>query len=71
MRLAGKLLMFLVAIAMMSPAFGCSGGVGTTVADNKRTFNRVVDYEQRMLVDDILLFTQTNRTFRTSRWIID
>ena len=71
MRHAGKLLMVVFTVALMVSLLGCSGGVGTTVADNKRTFNRIVDYDTRMLVDDLMLFTLTDDVFRTSRWIID
>ena len=69
MRHLKKLLIVVFAVAAMWPVLGC--GVGTTMADNRRTFNRVVDYDARMLVDDIGLLMQTNRTLRTSRWVID
>ncbi|MFQ5429949.1 MAG: hypothetical protein ACE5E1_06525 [Phycisphaerae bacterium] len=69
MRHIKRLLLVVFAAAVMGPVLGC--GVGTTVADNRRTFNRVVDYDARMLVDDVSLFMQTNRTLRTSRWVID
>lgn len=71
MRIAKKLVALLLAIAVVGPVMGCSGGVGTSVADIRRSVRRVADYDARMLVDDIALFTQTDRTLRTSRWIID
>ncbi|MCG8409406.1 MAG: hypothetical protein MI923_29730 [Phycisphaerales bacterium] len=63
--------MIVFSVALTATLLGCSGGVGSTVEDNKRAFNRVVDYDMRMLVDDILLFTMTHDVHRTSRWIID
>lgn len=69
MKLAKKTVMLLLAFALIAPVIGC--GVGTTPADNKLKLARVVDYDGRMLVDDIALLLQTNRPLRTSRWIID
>ncbi|MBX3396928.1 MAG: hypothetical protein KF841_16355 [Phycisphaerae bacterium] len=65
-----KRLFALVFVAMLIvPTIGC--GVATTAADNQRTIRRIADYDSRMLVDDLALFLQTNRTLRTSRWVID
>lgn len=71
MKLFRKFLLVLFVTALTAPVVGCAGGVGTTRADSRRTFNRIVDYDQRMLADDLALFFQTNRTLRTSRWVID
>ncbi len=54
-------------LALLASA-GC--GVGSTRADNKRMFNRVADYDAHMMVDDLMLFSQTHRPFRGSRWVI-
>ena len=70
MRNARRLLLLVVAAITLAPLYGCCG-VGTTPAENRRTFCRVADYDSRMLVDDLALFAQTHRTLRTSRWIID
>lgn len=69
MRIARKMLLVVVAAMALSPMLGC--GVGTTWEENQRTIRRVADYDARMMVDDLGLFTQTHRTTRTSRWIID
>ncbi len=69
MTLAKKMVLLLLVIVLVGPILGC--GVGTTQADNKRAFNRVVGYDARMMVDDLALFWQTDRPLRPSRWVID
>lgn len=69
MKLAKRLFLFVFAALMAAPLLGC--GVGTTAEDNNRTLSRLIDYDARMLVDDLALLAQTNRTLRTSRWVID
>ena len=69
MRFAKYFLAVMLAIVVLAPVVGC--GVGTSMADSRRTLTRIIDYDARMLVDDIAVFTQTTRTFRTSRWVID
>jgi hypothetical protein len=65
-----KRLMLLVLVAALSvPVFGC--GVGSTPAENGRTIARIIDYDARMLRDDLALLAQLHRPLRTSRWIID
>lgn len=49
---------------------GCSGGVGRTSGEIDEDFRRVVEFDSRMLVDDISLFTQTEHPMRTSKWLI-
>lgn len=69
MKLAKRFFAVILAIVLFLPVAGC--GVGTSMADTRRTLTRIIDYDARMLLDDIGLFTQTTRTFRTSRWVID
>ncbi len=69
MKFAKSLFMLALAVAIVAPMLGCS--VGATAADNRRTIARIADYDVRMMVDDLALLTQTHRTLRTSRWIID
>ncbi len=69
MNFAKKLLMIVLLVAMMTPVIGC--GVGTNVAENTRTLDRIAYYDSRMLVDDVSLLMLTHRTLRTSRWVID
>ncbi len=71
MRHAGKILTLVFALSIAASVAGCSGGVGTTNEDVKRHFVRVVEYDQRMMVDDVATFCQTDRTFRGSRYILD
>jgi len=68
MRLIKVLLLVAIAAIVVAPMVGC--GVGTNMADTRRSFNRVANFDARELVDDIALFTQTNRPLRTSHWII-
>ena len=51
-------------------ASGCVG-VGTTKEDNKRKFDRVVQYDVQSMSDDLALFLQIQRPMRTNRWVID
>jgi hypothetical protein len=46
-------------------AAGCSG-IGTTPQQNLFTVGRVIDSDARMLNDDVMLATQTNRPWRGS-----
>ncbi len=69
MTIAKRILMVVLFVAATSQLFGC--GVGTTPAENRRAAARVIDYDSRMMVDDLALFTQLNRPHRSSRWIID
>lgn len=69
MKLAKKLAMLLLLIVLIGPVVGC--GVGTTPADNYQAAARTINYDARMMVDDINLFWQLNRPMRTSRWITD
>jgi hypothetical protein len=64
-----KLVLSVLAVLVVGPLVGC--GVGTTQEENNRTIARVIDYDARMMVDDLLLFSQLDRPLRTSRWIID
>ena len=67
--MAKKLLMLMLVVALSAPIIGC--GVGSTPTENNRNIARVVDYDARMMVDDLILFAQLHRPLRTSRWIID
>ena len=69
MRLVKTVLLIAIAAIVFAPVVGC--GVGTSMADTRRDFERVVGYDSRMMVDDIALFAQTDRPFRGSHWIID
>jgi hypothetical protein len=69
MTVAKKTLMLVLLAIILSPILGC--GVGSTQAENRRCASRVVDYDARMFVDDITLFSQLDRPFRGSRWVID
>ena len=69
MKIAKTTFLFVLGLVLASTIFGC--GVGTTQAENNRTIRRVVDYDARMMVDDLGVLTQTNRPARTSRWVID
>ncbi len=71
MSLTRKLMMLVFTVALAAPVLGCMGGVGSSAADSRRTLARIIDYDTRMLLDDIALLTQTHRTLRTSRWVID
>ncbi|MFO0973203.1 MAG: hypothetical protein U1A27_07180 [Phycisphaerae bacterium] len=57
----------LVAVAALGSG-GC--GVGTTANENWRTFQRVSDYDARMLGDDVRLLTETQRPWRGSRYAL-
>ncbi|HVP12616.1 MAG TPA: hypothetical protein VMV94_15680 [Phycisphaerae bacterium] len=70
MTFAKKMLMLVLIVVLAAPIFGC-GSVGATPAYNRRAASRVVDYDARMFVDDITLFSQLDRPFRGSRWVID
>lgn len=70
MKLTKKLLMVALLAALTVPAIGCAG-VGSTAAENRRAIARIVDYDARMLHDDLALAALTRRTLRTSRWVID
>jgi hypothetical protein len=67
--MAKKTLVLVLLMALTVPVLGC--GVGSTPADNRRAATRVVDYDARMLVDDLALFLQLRRPVRASRWVID
>ena len=69
MKRARKLLLATILLAMIAPLPGC--GVGTTKEDSKRTVQRSLKYDTRMLVDDLGLFAQVDRPLRTSRWVIE
>jgi hypothetical protein len=69
MTFAKKMLMLVLIAVLSAPIFGC--GVGSTQADNRRAAARVIDYDARMFVDDVMLFSQLDRPFRNSRWVID
>lgn len=69
MNFAKKVLMVVILASMIIPVVGC--GVGSTPEENSRTFSRVVDYDARMLVDDLQLLLQVDRPFRGSRWVLD
>ena len=69
MSFAKKMLMLVLLVALAAPVVGC--GVGTTPAENQRAFRRVVDYDARMMVDDLQVFLQIDRPVRNSRWVID
>ena len=69
MKFAKRVLMLVLLVALVAPVVGC--GVGSTQEENQRAFNRVVDYDARMMVDDLQLFLQIDRPFRNSRWVID
>jgi|CXWL01.1.fsa_nt_gi hypothetical protein len=69
MKLARKAVVLMLLVALVSPIFGC--GVGTSVAENNRSIRRVTELDSRMLVDDLLLFSEYNRPLRTTRWVTD
>ena len=69
MNFAKRVLMLVLLVALVAPVVGC--GVGSTPEENQRAFNRVVDYDARMMVDDLQVFLQIDRPFRNSRWVID
>jgi hypothetical protein len=69
MKLVKKAAVLLVLVTMISPIFGC--GIGTSVADNNRSIRRVTELDSRMMVDDLLLFSQYNRPLRTTRWVTE
>jgi hypothetical protein len=69
MTFAKKMLMLVLIVVISAPILGC--GVGSTPAEGQRCASRVVDYDARMFVDDITLFSQLDRPFRNSRWVID
>jgi hypothetical protein len=69
MKLAKIAFLFVLGAAFVSPIVGC--GVGTNQAESNRSIRRVVDYDARMMVDDLGTLTQTDRPFRGSKWIID
>lgn len=69
MYFAKRVLLLVLLVCLIAPVVGC--GVGSTPEENQRAFNRVVDYDARMLVDDVHLFLQVNRPLRNSRWVID
>lgn len=64
-----KALVLLLLAVLIAPVVGC--GVGTTPADHRQAAARVVDYDGRMLIDDLKLFMQIDRPLRNSRWVID
>ncbi|HWL94490.1 MAG TPA: hypothetical protein VNT79_13275 [Phycisphaerae bacterium] len=69
MKFAKRLMMMVLAVAIVAPMVGCS--VGATRQDNRRMLQRVARFDTLMLVDDIALFAQTNQVLRTSRWVVD
>jgi len=70
MNMVKRILMVVLVVVGTAQLFGCSG-VGKTHAEHRRTAARVVDYDARMMVDDVILFTQLDRPIRNSRWVID
>jgi len=69
MTFAKRLLVLVLLLALTVPMLAC--GVGSTPAENRRSALRVVDYDARMMVDDLALFMQIDRPLRNSRWVID
>jgi hypothetical protein len=69
MTMAKRILIVALIVVGTAQLFGC--GVGVTPAENRRAAARVVDYDARMMVDDVTLFTQLDRPIRNSRWVID
>jgi hypothetical protein len=69
MKFAKRIMMLVLVVAGTSQLFGC--GVGSTPAEHRRAAARVVDYDARMMVDDVILFSQLDRPVRNSRWVID
>jgi hypothetical protein len=69
MNFVKKALLLVLLAIIVAPSVGC--GVATTAEENQRAFNRVADYDARMMVDDLRLFLQTDRPVRNSRWVID
>ena len=69
MNFAKRVLLLVLLVCLIVPVAGC--GVGTTQEENQRAFNRVVDYDARMMVDDLNIFLQIDRPIRNSRWVID
>ena len=69
MNLAKKMFVLVLLVALVVPIIGC--GVGSTPAEHRRALTRVIDYDARMLVDDLTVFLQINRPLRNSRWVID
>lgn len=65
-----KILGLVLVVAMAVPIVGCSS-VGKSPAEIHRTAVRSIDYDRRMLLDDLLLLIQLDGTVRTSRWVID
>lgn len=58
-------------IALLGLAAATAGcGVGTTSQDSIRSINRAIDYDARMMVDDVGLLFQVERVHRGSRWHI-
>ncbi len=69
MKFTKRLIVLALLVVLVVPIVGC--GVGSTPAENRRAATRVVDFDARMLADDLALFLQLNRPLRTSRWVID
>ncbi|MBN2563315.1 MAG: hypothetical protein JXQ75_20535 [Phycisphaerae bacterium] len=69
MTFAKKILVLVLLVVLTAPIVGC--GVATSPAENRRACNRVVDYDARMMVDDLAIFLQIDRPIRNSRWVID
>lgn len=69
MKFTKRLLVLALLVVLVVPILGC--GVGVTPAENRRAATRVVDFDARMLVDDMALFLQLDRPLRNSRWVID
>ncbi len=69
MTFARRLMLLVLLVVMSVPVLGC--GVGSTPAENRRAVARIIDYDARMLRDDVTLLMQLHRPIRTSRWIID
>jgi hypothetical protein len=70
MTFAKKMLMLVLIVVLTAPILACNG-VGSTPPENRRAAARTIDYDCRMFVDDITLFSQLDRPFRNSRWVID
>jgi hypothetical protein len=67
---ARRFVCLILALAAALPVLG-GCGVGTTQQENNRQLGRVIDYDARMMVDDLALLLQTRRPHHGSRYIID
>ena len=55
MNLVKKAFLLGLGLFLVAPIWGC--GVGTTQEENNRTIRRVVDYDARLMTDDLGVFT--------------